>query len=120
MVAAALLGVCGVVSGVALGAVVGPIGVVLGSALGVGVGLAAGHVLLREEAKKSLRTRELDAIIGITSGSLGVGGVGASLPHASARDADDTDAERTGEPPAYSSREAWAAEWLTPPPPMAR
>jgi hypothetical protein len=99
--------ICGVVSGIALGAVVGPIGVVLGVGIGVLIGVVAGHALAREEAKRSRRTRELDAIIGITGGSIGVGPI-------EIRVATDDDEQP------YSSREAWAAEWLTPPPPSVR
>src|SRR3989442_12793348 len=65
--------VCGLASGVALGAVVGPAGVIAGIALGCAIGLVIGHVLAREEAKRNRRTRELDAIIGITDGSIGAG-----------------------------------------------
>jgi hypothetical protein len=101
--AAALLGIA---SGVALGAIVGPVGVGLGVGLGVAIGIFAGHALAREEAKKSRRTRELDAIIGITQGTIGAGRV-LILP------VDEEIARR-------ANREAWAAEWLTPPPPMVR
>ena len=50
-------------------------------------------------------TRELDAIIGITNGSMGLGDVAIQFAE---------------EPPLYPSREAWEAEWLTPPPPQVR
>src|SRR4051812_11389268 len=65
--------VCAIASGIALGAIVGPVGVFFGAALGAIVGLIAGHALAREEAKRIRRMRELDAIIGITNGSIGVG-----------------------------------------------
>jgi hypothetical protein len=98
----------GVVSGIALGAFTGPIGVVLGMWIGVTVGFVAGYVLAHDHEKKSDRTRELDAIIGITHGSMG-----ASPVITVAEDEDD-------DPEPYSSKEAWMAEWLTPPPPCAR
>jgi len=97
---------CGVASGIALGAIVGPVGVVLGMGFGCVIGASIGHALAREEAKRTRRTRELDAIIGITNGSIGVGPV----------EIRESDEEREDEA-AYSTREAWAAEWLTPPPP---
>jgi hypothetical protein len=95
----------GIASGIALGAIVGPVGIALGAALGVTVGAVAGHVLHREDAKRTRRTRELDAIIGITNGSMGVGDVAIQF---------------TEDAPLYTTREAWAAEWLTPPPPSVR
>jgi hypothetical protein len=98
----------GVASGLVLGAFTGPIGAVLGMWMGIGVGLVSGYVLARDDQKQSVRTRELDAIIGITSGSMGAGTIVI---------ADRTSEE---EPPAYSSKEAWLSEWLTPPPPIAR
>ena len=91
VVASALTGVVG---GVAVGAMVGPVGVAVGLVLGVCVGAIAGRVMAREEAIADARTRELDAIIGVTEGRIGA----APLPPAVAEGADD-----------------WAAEWLTPP-----
>ena len=99
----------GVASGLVLGAFTGPIGAVLGMWVGVGVGLVSGYVLARDDQKQSVRTRELDAIIGITSGSMGAGTIVIS-----------DRASEEEEPPPYSSKEAWLSEWLTPPPPMAR
>lgn len=99
----------GVVAGIALGTYTGPIGVVFGMWLGVGVGIVTGYVLAREDATKSVRTQELDTIIGITKGTMGIG----AAPLAVAAIDDD-------EEPAYSSKEAWLSEWLTPPPPVAR
>jgi hypothetical protein len=110
----------GVASGIALGAITGPIGVVFGMWLGVGVGLMAGYVLAREDETRSVRTQELDSIIGITRGSLGAGRLSAQVAGAESRNARVAgDAEGDGdEMPAYSSKEAWLKEWLTPPPPV--
>ena len=101
----------GVVAGIALGSVTGPVGVVLGMWMGVGVGLVSGYVLAREDETQSARTQELDTIIGITKGSMGAGALATA--------AEEADAEEDL-PPAYSSKEAWLSEWLTPPPPIAR
>ncbi len=105
---------CGIVGGIALGAVVGPVGVALGMWLGVSVGAIAGKVITSEDAKSSARTRELDDIIGITHGTLGAGG--DALSKMVTDDGDDFD-NFAASP--YSDRETWAAEWLTPPPPVA-
>ena len=110
MIAGAL---SGVVSGVALGAFTGPIGVVIGMWMGIGVGFVAGYVLAGDDEKRSVRTQELDEIIGITKGSMGAGPI-SSCPRTA--DAMDDDGEN---PEPYSSKEAWLREWLTPPPPVA-
>jgi hypothetical protein len=100
----------GVVAGIALGALTGPTGVVFGMWMGIGVGLVSGFVLAREDETRSARTQELDSIIGITKGSMGAGPISIAPP---ASEADEDEA------PAYSSKEAWLSEWLTPPPPAA-
>jgi transketolase N-terminal domain/subunit len=94
----ALLGVC---AGVALGATAGPLGVAFGIALGLAIGVIAGKVIEKDERIRAHRTRELDAVIGITEGSLGAGPVSLVPP---------SDAPLDGD--------SWLAEWLTPPPPM--
>jgi len=109
MIAGAL---SGVLSGIALGAFTGPIGVVVGMWMGVGVGFVTGYVLAGEDEGRSHRSQELDAIIGITKGSMGAGPL--SVPPTA--DAMDDDGEN---PEPYSSKEAWLREWLTPPPPVA-
>ena len=101
---------CGVVAGLAGGAIVGPLGLLLGLGLGIGIGAAAGLVIDREDEKHGERTRELDAIIGITEGSLGAGPVSLVPP------APESDAPESTE----TERETWLAEWLTPPPPAAQ
>jgi hypothetical protein len=97
---------CGVFSGIALGIFAGPVGLALGIVFGVGAGFVAGMILAEEDDTATKRTRELDAIIGVTTGSMG----GASVPPR-AVGVDEEEAEP------LPSREAWLAEWLTPPPP---
>jgi hypothetical protein len=94
----------GVVGGVSIGALIGPLGVALGLGLGLAIGFAAGRVIEKEERRALKRTKELDAIIGITEGSLGAGPV-SLVPSA---------------PEGGVSEEAqtWLSEWLTPPPPV--
>jgi hypothetical protein len=92
----------GIACGVVLGAMTGPFGVVVGIGMGLPVGLIVGLVIEGEEERRDLRTRELDAIIGTTTGDMSAGPV--SLV---SQDADDSREEL----------ERWATEWLTPPPP---
>jgi hypothetical protein len=99
----------GIIGGVALGVFTGPIGTALGLWMGVGVGLVVGYVLAEEHHSRSIRTKELDAIIGITKGSMGAGDALSVPPPAME--------EEEEEQPQYSTKEAWLAEWLTPPPP---
>jgi hypothetical protein len=93
---------CGLVGGVAVGAIQGVAGVVVGVVAGVGVGWIAGRVLAHEEGRRSARNRELDQIIGVTHGSLGVGPV-----------------RRSPEPDPELQAEPWGPDVLTPPPPQA-
>ena len=109
IIAGALSGVLG---GVALGVFTGPIGTVLGMWMGTGVGLVVGYVLAEEHHSRSIRTKELDAMIGITKGTMGAGTGLSSAPP-------PMDEEVEEEVPQYSSKEAWLKEWLTPPPPSA-
>jgi hypothetical protein len=99
----------GLVAGIALGAFTGPIGMTFGILLGMAVGLIAGYTLADDVESRAQRTKELDKIIGITQGSMGAGPV-SLVPQA----IEDADAD---EEPVYSTKEAWLAEWLTPPPP---
>ncbi len=64
-------GAAGAVAGAAIGAVAGPPGIVVGAVLGVAAGAVAGAALDIDDATQIQRTRELDAEIGITGGSLG-------------------------------------------------
>jgi hypothetical protein len=63
-------------------------------------------MLAEEQEARTVRHRELDEIIGITRGSMGAGPIVIRQK--------DEDDEVT---PVYSTKEAWLAEWLTPPPP---
>ena len=84
--------------GVVIGAMTGPVGVGIGLALGAVSGLIIGLVIEGEERRSDARTRELDEIIGSTTGDMSAGPV--SLVSAEAEE-----------------RKRWAEEWLTPPPP---
>ncbi len=97
--------VTGVIGGFGVGAIVGPLGVGLGFGLGLAAGTLAGNAMAKDDRRRARRTNELDAIIGVTEGSLGAGPV-SLVP---ARDADEAE-----------GRVQWVAEWLTPPPPHAR
>jgi hypothetical protein len=98
-------GLLGAVAGIALGATVGPLGVVLGLLMGLGAGFVATKVTQKEDRLRADRTRHLDAVIGITEGSLGAAPV--TIPPEA-----DADAEPLSDP------DDWLAEWLTPPPPV--
>jgi hypothetical protein len=102
--------VCGVLGGFALGAMITPIGVgiTLGVLLGALAGAAGGIAMQREDARTGKRTRQLDDIIGITKGSLGV--PRGSIPPGDLRRAPEEALEL----------QSWAREWLTPPPPKVR
>jgi hypothetical protein len=101
---------CGVLGGLALGAMVSPIwiGILAGVLFGGLAGAAGGIVMQREDARTGKRTRQLDDIIGITKGSLGV--PRGSIPPGDLRRAPEEALEL----------QSWAREWLTPPPPSVR
>lgn len=93
----------GVACGFVLGAMTGLFGAVVGVGMGLVAGMIVGLVIEGEDRRRDHRNRELDAIIGTTTGDMSAGPVSlVSL-----------DAQR-------SSRElqTWAQEWLTPPPPQ--
>jgi hypothetical protein len=94
---------CGLFAGVAVGLMIGPasVGLVLGIGFGLAVGLVCGIVMDREDKRSIHRGKELDDIIGVTSGSLGT--PSGTIP-----------------PPPPDENAAWLAEWLTPPPPATR
>jgi hypothetical protein len=84
--------------GVVIGAMTGPIGLGIGLVLGAVSGMIIGIVIEGEERRSDARTRELDEIIGSTTGDMSAGPV--SLVSMEAEE-----------------RRRWAEEWLTPPPP---
>lgn len=95
----------GVLAGLAVGLVVStPAGVILGIVFGTAVGVVAGIVMDREDRRGAQRTRELDDIIGVTSGSLGAP---PSIPPPPNQDEEHRQAELR----------SWVTEWMTPPPP---
>lgn len=91
----------GLSTGIVTGMMAGPVGLVLGIAIGGVAGFFAGAAMFRDARRREARTRELDAIIGVSEGDIGAAPV--AMPH------------EQGESPAT----AWVAEWLTPPPPVA-
>jgi hypothetical protein len=99
ILAGALSGMAG---GVVLGAMTGPFGIVMGVAMGLVVGMIFGHVIETEDNRRDHRTRELDEIIGVTTGDMSARS--GSLVSADARES-------------HAELERWANEWLTPPPP---
>jgi hypothetical protein len=94
--------VAGLVAGIAVGAMVPGPGPIFGVAFGLAVGAAAGAAVQKDERRRNARDRELDEIIGVTSGGLGI-------PPGSVRHVPEEPATR-----------AWLDEWLTPPPPAVR
>ncbi len=92
----------GLLAGFSVGVIVSSAaGVVLATAFGTLVGTVAGVVMDREAERAAQRNRELDDIIGVTSGSLGAP---PSIPP----------------PPPHEDPElrSWVTEWMTPPPPQ--
>ena len=97
--AAVLVGVLSsAAGGVVIGAMTGPVGLGIGLVLGAVSGMITGIVIDGEDRRRDARTRELDAIIGSTTGDMSAGPV--SLVSVEAEE-----------------RRRWAEEWLTPPPP---
>jgi hypothetical protein len=64
-------GAAGLVTGAIVGAAAGPVGIVAGAMLGAAAGTTAGFALDIAVREHEQRTRELDAEIGVTAGSLG-------------------------------------------------
>ena len=97
---------CGLAGGVAVGAMVSTpsVGLACGIIFGTCAGIVCGVAMDRDDKRTSHRTRELDEIIGITSGSMGT--PRGSIPPPDSQRADEL--------------RAWASEWLTPPPPQTR
>ncbi|MBX3231096.1 MAG: hypothetical protein KIT84_37165 [Labilithrix sp.] len=97
----------GMISGIALGAMVSPApGMIVGAICGTAIGVCAGFVMDREDRRKSARSRELDDIIGTTSGSLGRSSMIPPLP--------------SEEVLREAAQRRWVTEWMTPAPPAAR
>lgn len=96
---------CGTIGGLAIGAMVSTpvIGLAAGVVLGAIVGIISGTVMDREDRLHAARMRELDDIIGVTSGSLGAP---PSVPPEG-----PTEQEREAE------LRSWVTEWITPAPP---
>jgi hypothetical protein len=61
----------GAMAGTVVGAAAGPPGMVAGAVIGAAVGAIAGAVLDTEAAERATRTRELDAEIGVSGGTIG-------------------------------------------------
>jgi hypothetical protein len=61
----------GALVGAVVGAAAGPAGVAAGAVLGGIAGALAGAVLDQDASEQAARTRELDAVIGVTEGDLG-------------------------------------------------
>ncbi len=61
----------GAMAGTVLGAAAGPPGMVVGAVIGAAAGAMAGGALDTQAAAQALRTRELDAEIGVSDGTIG-------------------------------------------------
>lgn len=91
----------GTAAGAVMGAMANPHpGIALGAFFGLVIGVFAGHVMASEDERKSARSRELDDIIGTTSGSLGRSSLIPPLP--------------SEEVLREARNRRWVAEWLTP------
>ncbi len=95
----------GVVGGVAVGAMAGPVGAGVGIVFGLVIGVIAGYVIEKEDDRRDHRTRELDAVIGVTTGDMSACGVSLASPEARE---------------SHAEMQRWVTEWLTPPPPAVR
>jgi hypothetical protein len=93
--------ILGISAGIVTGMMAGVAGAVVGLGVGALAGAVAGMTMHRDEERRAARSRELDEIIGVAGGELG------AAPVPMPRETDE------------SPIAAWAAEWLTPPPPVA-
>ncbi len=109
------VGACsGILAGASIGMMVSPmIGFVFGVSLGASAGILAGIVMDSEDKRRSLRTRKLDDIIGVTSGSLGRPSRPPPLPWERQR-------ERETQRARARELDSWVTEWMTPPAPHVR
>jgi hypothetical protein len=95
----------GLSAGLVTGMMAGLPGLLVGLAAGTLTGMALARAMRRDDERRAARTRELDGIIGVTQGDLGAAPV--RMPESIPAAAES------------AARMAWAAEWLTPPPPVA-
>jgi hypothetical protein len=110
--------VCGLLAGLPIGMMVSaPVGIVFGLSLGASVGIMAGIVMDRDEKRSSHRTKQLDDIIGVTSGSLGAP---PSIPPPAPLPDDEDETECVDGRMSEVELKAWVTEWMTPPPPHVR
>jgi hypothetical protein len=98
---------CGLGAGLAVGAMITPlaIGLLGGALFGMFAGAVAGTVMDRDDRRGVHRTKQLDAIIGITKGSMGA--PKGAIPSGDLR----------RDPGDALELQSWAREWLTPAPP---
>jgi hypothetical protein len=61
----------GALAGAVMGSIAGPPGVVAGAIIGGAAGAVAGATLDTESTREGAHTRELDATIGVTKGTIG-------------------------------------------------
>ena len=69
----------GVIAGATVGAIAGAIGMIAGAIFGGVVGMAAGHRLVRDDARASGHDADLDHTIGVSGGDMGA--ASANQPH---------------------------------------
>jgi hypothetical protein len=102
--------IVGTVSGLGVGTMVTPplAGAMVGAFIGGVFGFISGLAMHRQDTREVSRAKELDAIIGITHGSMGTP-PGSIPPGDLRRDPEDG-----------LELEGWASQWLTPPPPATR
>lgn len=106
-------GACGVLAGLSIGLMVSaPAGIVFGLSIGASIGIVAGIVMDRDAQRESYRHRQLDEIIGVTSGSLGAPPSIPPPPNAREHDEDEH-----GPKSSEADLRSWVTEWMTPPPP---
>ena len=100
----------GLAAGLAVGAMLDPlaIGLLAGGVFGAAAGAAAGVAMDHDDRRVTRRTRQLDEIIGVTTGDMGT--PPKSIPRGDLRRG----------PEAGLELESWARQWLTPPPPATR
>lgn len=68
----AMTAASGALAGAVAGTIAGPVGAAIGGLLGAAIGAAAGEVLEEGTEEHDAHDAELDAIIGVTRGDIGV------------------------------------------------